>query len=81
MAETPDQIKQHIEERRGRITEDINELEYRVKETVDWRTQFSRHPAAIMGGAFAAGALLGFATTNPRRHEERTKKKTKHGRA
>ena len=69
MAETPDQIIQHIEERRGRISEDINELEYRVKETVDWRTQFSRHTAAMVGAAFAAGAVLGFATTNSR-HEE-----------
>jgi hypothetical protein len=71
MAETPDQIKQHIEERRGRITEDINELEYRVKRTVDWRTQFSRHTPAIMGAAFGAGVLLAFLTANRRRdHEE-----------
>ena len=70
MAETPDQIKQHIEERRGRISEAINELEYRVKETVDWRTQFSRHTAVGMGAAFAAGALLGFVTTTPHRREE-----------
>ncbi len=70
MAQTPDQIKQHIEERRGRISEDINELEYRVKETVDWRSQFHRHTAAVLGGAFAAGALLGYVATSPRRPRE-----------
>ncbi len=70
MAETPDQIKHHIEERRGRISQAINELEYRVKETVDWRTQFRRHPAVGMGAAFAAGALLGFITSGSRKEEE-----------
>lgn len=64
---TTDQIKQHIEARRGRISQDIDELEYRVKRTVDWRTQFREHTAAIMGAAFAAGALLAFATTNSHR--------------
>lgn len=67
---TTDQIKQHIEARRGRISQDIDELEYRVKRTVDWRTQFREHTAAVMGAAFAAGALLGFAATNSRRARE-----------
>lgn len=71
MAETTDQItteriKQHIEARRGRLSEDIDELQYRVRRTVDWRAQFREHTGAIMGAAFAAGALLGFATTNSR---------------
>lgn len=64
---TTDQIRQHIEARRGRIAQDIDELEYRVKRTVDWRAQFREHTAVIMAAAFAAGVLLGLAATHSRR--------------
>lgn len=58
MAETLDQIKHHIDAQRGRLSVDINELEARVRETVNWRVQFSRHATAILAAAFGLGALL-----------------------
>lgn len=58
MAQTLDEIKRHIEDRRGRLVQDVNELEARVRETVNWRVQFQRHTSAILGGAFAFGAII-----------------------
>jgi hypothetical protein len=46
-----------------RLARDINELEERVRETVDWRRQFHRHAAAALGLAFGGGVLLGLITT------------------
>ncbi len=67
---TPEQIKEHIEARRGRISQDIDELEYRVRRSVDWRSQLREHTGAVMGAAFALGAVLGFVTTNRARRED-----------
>ncbi len=63
MAETTDQIRQHIESRRVQLARDINELEQRVRETVDWRRQYQRHAGAALGVAFGAGVLLGLIST------------------
>ena len=62
MAQTTDEIRQHIEARRGRLAQDINELEYRVRQTVDFKEQFRRHTGAILGSAFGAGLLFGLLT-------------------
>lgn len=69
MAETTNEIRHHIESQRGRLAEDINELEarvrrmeYRVKESVDWRHQFRTHTGAALGIAFGGGLLLGLLT-------------------
>jgi hypothetical protein len=42
--------------------QDINELEYRVRQTVDFKEQFRRHTGAILGSAFGAGLLFGLMT-------------------
>jgi uncharacterized protein DUF3618 len=57
MGETPDQIKQEIEQARSRLDQDLNRLEYRVRSTTDWRAQYQRHPWVFLGAAFT-GALL-----------------------
>jgi len=62
MGETPDEIKREIEEARARIGADLNQLEYRVKGALDWRTQFERRPRAILGGAFGLAFLIGWMT-------------------
>lgn len=68
MGETPDEIKKEIEQARSRISADLNQLEYRVKGALDWRTQFDRRPWAFVGGAFGAAFLIGWLTApGPRR--------------
>jgi len=58
MGQTADQIKQEIETQRDQLGENLQQLETKVKETVDWRTQFSQRPMAGVGLAFGAGFLL-----------------------
>lgn len=62
MAETTDQIKREIEARRGELAQNINELEHRVKNSVDLNQHFRRHPVAILGAALGGGLLLGLMT-------------------
>ncbi|HYI93440.1 MAG TPA: hypothetical protein VEX68_07845 [Bryobacteraceae bacterium] len=49
----------HIEEQRDELGRHINELESRVKKSVDWRAQFDRNPMLMMGVAMGGGLLLG----------------------
>lgn len=62
MAENSDQIKQHIEQQRGVLTHNINELEYRMKSALDWRRYFETHTGLALGLAFGGGMLLGLLT-------------------
>jgi ElaB/YqjD/DUF883 family membrane-anchored ribosome-binding protein len=59
MGETPDEIKQEVEQVRARLGQDINRLEYRVKRTLDWRTQFDQKPWLFVGAAFGVAFLIG----------------------
>lgn len=67
MAEKTDQIKREIEARRGELAQNINELEHRFKDSMDFHQQFRKHTAAILGGAFAGGLLFGLMTGGGRR--------------
>lgn len=58
MGETADQIKQQIDEQREQLGSNLQQLETKVKETVDWKTQFESRPMAGIGLAFGAGFLL-----------------------
>jgi ElaB/YqjD/DUF883 family membrane-anchored ribosome-binding protein len=60
MGETPREIESQIEQARNRLGQDLNELEYRVKTELDWRTQFNRRPWAFIGAAFGISFLLGW---------------------
>ncbi len=60
MGETPEQIRLEIEQARHRLGQDLNELEYRVRRTTDWRAQFDRRPWIFAGAAFAGGLVLGW---------------------
>ena len=59
MSETTDEIELEIERARGRLAEDFNALEHRVRSELDWRALFNRHPYAFLGTAFGAALLLG----------------------
>ena len=48
-----------LDETRQAIAHTAGELAERVRETVDWREQASRHPAASLGAAAVIGFMLG----------------------
>jgi ElaB/YqjD/DUF883 family membrane-anchored ribosome-binding protein len=61
MAETTEQIRIRIEQTRDRLGEDLNALEYRVKQETDWRFYYSRNPWAFVGAAYGLALLAGIA--------------------
>jgi hypothetical protein len=58
MVQTSNQIEQHIHETRNDLSDNFNELEAKVKYTVDWRVQFNARPWTLMAVAFGGGLLL-----------------------
>ncbi len=58
MGETSSQIERHIQETRNDLSNNITELEDRVKTAVDWRAQFEERPGTLLAIAFAGGVLL-----------------------
>jgi hypothetical protein len=64
---TSDQIERHIRTTREQLRGNLDELEDRVKSTVNWRKQFRRNPGLGMGLAVGAGFLLAALTARPRR--------------
>jgi hypothetical protein len=62
----PDDIMHDVERARARLAQNLNQLEYRVRNEFDWRVQFDRHPWIFVGAGFAAAFLFGLAIT-PRR--------------
>lgn len=58
MGETSDQIVSEIDRTREELRSNFEELESRAKDVTDWRTQFRRHPGAMMVGALVGGMLL-----------------------
>jgi hypothetical protein len=58
MGETSDEIVRRIRETRNDLSENIDELQDKVKNAVDWKAQFEQHPGAMLGLAFAGGVLL-----------------------
>ncbi len=63
MSETPDEVRQEVEQIHHRLAHDLNALEYRMKAVTDWRWQFRRHPWPMIGAAFGLALILGFALT------------------
>ena len=58
MGETTDQIETEIARKREDLKSNLEELETRVKDVADWRSQFRKHPAAMITAALAGGVLL-----------------------
>jgi hypothetical protein len=42
----------------ARAAAEMEELQRRTRESLDWRTQIDRHPWALLGGAVAAAILV-----------------------
>lgn len=58
MGPTSGQIEQHINEQRGELDHNINELQQKVRATFDWRERTCARPFAALGIAFGAGVVL-----------------------
>ena len=58
MAETADQIENHIGKTRDELGANLHELEHKIQEMADWRHHFRNHPIALVGAAFGGGVLL-----------------------
>ncbi len=58
MGEKTDEIERHIREQRRELGQNISELQQKVKDTLNWRTQFEQHPIAMFGMALGGGLLL-----------------------
>jgi hypothetical protein len=59
MGERTDQIERHIQRQRNELEDNFSELERKVREAFDWRTQFQEHPGRMLGAALLGGALVG----------------------
>jgi hypothetical protein len=53
-----DKIKNHIDTQRGKLEDDLHEIERRVTKAVDWREWFERNPLGMLGAAAAGGFAL-----------------------
>ena len=58
MAERSDQITRKIEQTRGELGANLNELEHKVRDVTDWRKQVQKSPLTMIGIAFGGGVLL-----------------------
>jgi hypothetical protein len=58
MGQTTDQIATDIARTRSDLKSNLEELETRVKDAADWRSQFRKHPGAMITAALVGGALL-----------------------
>jgi hypothetical protein len=57
MDETTGQIEQHINRQRENLGQNIDELQTKVKNAVDWRMRVREHPLTMVGIAFGAGVV------------------------
>ncbi len=52
------EIVKEIAEERQRLGDNIAQYDRKVKEAVEWRTYFARHPWAMLGFALGGGFLV-----------------------
>jgi hypothetical protein len=62
MGKTTDEIVSDIDQTRGDLKSNLEELENRLKAVTDWRVQVDRHPGAMVAVALVGGALLSLLT-------------------
>jgi hypothetical protein len=53
-----DKIKDHMDTQRGKLEQDLHEIERRVTTAMDWREWFDRNPLSMIGAAAAGGFVL-----------------------
>jgi hypothetical protein len=63
-----ERIERHIEETRRHLGQNIDEIEDRVRTTLDWRTHYYRNPALCLGVVCGATAAMTAWLSAPRSH-------------
>jgi hypothetical protein len=58
MGETSYQIERHINEKRDDLGDNLDELEEKLRNAMDWRTQVQTRPGTMIALAFGGGVLL-----------------------
>ena len=58
MVQETDKIKDHMDTQRGKLEQDLHEIERRVTTAIDWREWFDRNPLSMIGAAAAGGFVL-----------------------
>jgi hypothetical protein len=54
-----EEAQANIEKVRREIAGQMNTLEHKIANSIDWRFQFRRHPGAFLGTAAGLGYLIG----------------------
>jgi len=57
MTREPDQIRAHIWAERESLRDNFDEIEYRVKDALDWKVWYGKNTALALGG-IAAGSFV-----------------------
>lgn len=65
--DTIERLEHEIAEEKDALRYNVDELQERARDAVDWRTQVQRHPFAMLGAAALGGLLLaGLLRPSPR---------------
>ena len=56
---TPEEIRASVQETRRELEFSLNDLQAKVTELTDWRSQIAQHRREIMIGAAVAGFVIG----------------------
>ncbi len=59
MSRSPQEIRASVEETRQELEYSINDLQSKVREISDWRSQLARHRTPVVVGAAVAGFVIG----------------------
>jgi hypothetical protein len=62
MGETSDRLRTESQHALHRLEQDVNALEYRVRQEIDWRHHFRRRPWTYLAAGFAGAFVLGLMT-------------------
>jgi hypothetical protein len=58
MGERTDQIERQIAQTRSELSDNVGELQDKVKSAFDWRSQFQERPGTLLAVAFGGGVIL-----------------------
>ena len=59
MARTPEEIRLSVETTRQELEFSLNDLQAKVTEITDWKSQLAAHKKEVLIGAAVAGFLIG----------------------
>jgi hypothetical protein len=59
MARTPEEIRLSVETTRQELEYSLNDLQAKVTEITDWKSQLAAHKKEVLIGAAVAGFLIG----------------------